>query len=83
MSIAFGISSSYYAGEESNLARTVQGKHFLGDTCWGILYLIIRVIDKENIGRCFKSVIMVIEEQTTELLFVDDVDVMSEGRETE
>ena len=79
MSAAFGISENYYRGEEKRLAGTGQRSHFSGDVCRDISYLIMRVIEKENVGMKITSKIALMKELIIAVLLVDNADMIAEG----
>lgn len=83
LSTAFGVSEKHYGGENNALVGTGQGNRFSGDVCRDISCLTMRVIEKENLGMKLKSDIASIEEFSTAVLFVDDDDMITEGREAE
>jgi len=83
LSTAYGITDNYYGGEEKNLAGTGQGNRFSGDVCRDTSCLIMRVIEKANLGMKLKSHITSIKELITAVLFVDDTDMIEEGDEAE
>ena len=83
MSTAYGITDNYYGGEEKNLAGTGQGNCFSGDECRDTSCLIMRVIEKVNLGMKLKSHITSIKELIIAVLFVDDADMIEEGDEAE
>ena len=51
----FGISLSYYGGENERLAGTGQGNKFSGDLCRDTSCLIIREIEKKRLGIFIES----------------------------
>ena len=83
LSTAFGISEKYYGGEQRHLAGTGQGNQFSGDVCCDISCLIMKVIEKENLGMRLKSNITLLEEFITAVLFVNDADMITEGEKAE
>ena len=48
--IGFGISDSYYGGKNNKLAGTGQGNRFSGDVCRDLSCLIIKDIEKKDLG---------------------------------
>ena len=80
LSTAFRISLEYYEGEENRLARTGQSNRFSGNVCQDTLCLIMKLIEKEKVERNLKSVMNRIEEGIITVLFVDDADIISKGK---
>ena len=56
ISTRFGISTRYYRGEENLLVGTSQGDKFSSNKCRDISCLIIRKIEKKNLGIQYKSI---------------------------
>ena len=75
----YGISKSYYGGELDPLAGTGQGNRFLGDVCRDTSCLILKVIEKNNLGMNFESLISNESMQVTAVSYVDDNDLVSDG----
>ena len=48
-----------------------------------ISYLIIKKIEKENLGIHFKSIISALQEQSVSVLFVDDTNLITDRKEVE
>ena len=68
----FGISDFYYGGEDNPLAGTGQGNRFLGDVCRDSSCLIIRDIERMNIGMKFESRVSRERVLKVVVAFVDD-----------
>jgi len=79
----YGISERYYGGKEDELAGTGQGNKFSGDMCRDISCLIIKQLEKEQLGIIFKSNLTHLKEQCVSVSFVDDTDFVSEGQDHE
>ena len=55
ISIGYRISNEYYGGEDMKLAGTGQGNKFSRDICCNMSYLMIRKLEKEDLGMKVKS----------------------------
>jgi len=81
--IAFGISKSYYGGEKKRLAGTGQGNRFSGNICRDSSYLIIKEIEKRELGIMVISKLSNIVVQKVSIAFADDTDLMIEEENAE
>ena len=79
----FGISESYYGGENDRLAGTGQGNRFSGDVCRDSSCLIIRSIERKNLGMQFESKVYGEIILKVSVAFVDDNDMVADGEEVE
>ena len=77
----FGISSSYYGGEENNLAGTGQGNRFSGDLCRDTSCLIIKEIEKQQLGMNINSNVTNETVQKAAVSYVDDNDYVTDGED--
>jgi hypothetical protein len=77
----FGVSSLYYGGREDRLAGTGQGNRFSGDVCRDSSCIIIRSIERKEVGMMLQSRIYDDKIQKVAVAFVDDNDMMSDGEE--
>ena len=79
----YGISSDYYGGFENYLVGTSQGNKFLGDLCRDTSCLIIRDIEKRNLGIQFDDLFYEINYQVASVSFVNDMDLVSNRENAE
>ena len=83
VSTAHGISEEYHGGNECELAGTGQVNKFSGDVCRDTSCMIIKVLENEKLGIKFKSKMSQLETLTSAIAFVDDEDLVAEGKEVE
>ena len=81
ISTAYGISD--YGRKECELAGTGQGNKFLGDLCRDMSCMIIKVLEKEELGIKYKSKLSQKEMMILAIAFVDDTDLVAEGTNIE
>ena len=74
----FGISSSYYGGENERLTGTGQDNKFSGDLCRDISCLIIREIERKRLGMFIESNVTKTAIQRVLVAFVDDADLVTD-----
>ena len=79
----FGISDFYYGGENDPLAGTGQGNRFSGDVCRDSSCLIIRNIERMNVGMNFESRVSGEIVLKVVVAFVDDNDMVADGENIE
>ena len=79
----FGISQNYYGGELDNLAGTGQGNTISGNHCRDVSCIIIREIEKQNLGMQVRNNYNRSKHLRTALAFVDDTDFYANGKECE
>ena len=83
VSTAYGISDQYYGGNEKKMAGTGQGNKFSGDLCRDTSCIIIIVLEKDELGIKYRSKISEQEMMISAIAFVDDTDLVAEGKEAE
>ena len=83
VSAACGISEEYHGENECKLAGTGQRNKFTGDVCRDASCIIIKVLENEKLGMKFKSKLSQMETLISAIAFVDDVDLVAEGKEVE
>ena len=76
----YSISENYYRGEENPMARTCQSNRFSGDFYRDTLGLVIRVLEKQELGMIIQSPITNEQIQALAVGFVNDIDFNSDGK---
>jgi len=79
VSTAHGISKRYYGGSENELAGTGQGNKFSGDLCRDTSCMIIKVLEKNEMGVKYVSKLSRDEIIISAIAFVDDTDLVIDG----
>ena len=73
----YRISNIYYGSNDKYLVRIGEVNKFLGNLCRDTLCLIIRDIEKRNLGIIFKDPVEKINHQVVSISFVDNTDLVS------
>ena len=72
-----------YGGEDNSLAGTGQGNRFSGNVCRDSSCLIIRNIERMNVGMKFESRVSRERVLKVVVAFVDDNDMVADGENVE
>ena len=80
---SFGISNMYYGGDDREMAGTGQGNKLSGDICRDTSCLIIKQLEKRNLGVEMTSKVTNHNELISAIAFVDDTDLVVEGENVE
>ena len=83
LSTAFGISENYYRGECDQLAGIGQGNCFLGDVYRDTSYLIIKEIERQELGMKICSKLTMKLAQIVAVAFVDNIELITDGEDAE